>query len=304
MLGPGVEHLVGDCHDAALVRQRAAELHPVAVGAQRADVDGREVRRLRPVGGETGRDETVEQAVALGFEVGGDARVELVGQPQADRDRRLERGGVDIGQELLRGSRRGDHRCRPARPADLPAGRVEGLAARRDGHGPIGHPRQRRHRDMRRTREHEMLVHLVGHHEQIVIDRQLGDERQLVAREHLAGRVVRCVQQDQLRPRRDRCRAARRDRTRSRRRSVRATQGVRWHRRARCTPGSCRTSARTRRPRRRCRACRAVPPPALRSRRPSRALRCRDRARARRSDAGARRSPIGAPGCPVRAGTG
>ncbi len=49
-----------------------------------------------------------------------------------------------------------------------------------------------------------MLVHLVGHHEQIVLDRQLGDERQLVAREHLAGRVVRRVQQDQLRPLRDR----------------------------------------------------------------------------------------------------
>ena len=47
--------------------------------------------------------------------------------------------------------------------------------------------------------EDEVLVDLVGHHDHVVLDRQVGDHLQLVAGEHGAGRVVRGVEQDQLR---------------------------------------------------------------------------------------------------------
>ena len=46
--------------------------------------------------------------------------------------------------------------------------------------------------------EHQMLVDLVGHHQNIVLLGDLGDELQFVAGEHLAGRVVRRVEQDQF----------------------------------------------------------------------------------------------------------
>ena len=45
--------------------------------------------------------------------------------------------------------------------------------------------------------EHEVLVDLVGDDDQVVVDGQLGDLRQLAGVEHLAGRVVRRVEQDQ-----------------------------------------------------------------------------------------------------------
>ncbi len=50
--------------------------------------------------------------------------------------------------------------------------------------------------------EHEVLVHLVGDHDEVVLDRDVGDHGQLVGIEDLAGRVVRRVEHDQLRARR------------------------------------------------------------------------------------------------------
>src|SRR5690606_28564174 len=43
----------------------------------------------------------------------------------------------------------------------------------------------------------QVLVDLVGHHDQVVLAGDLGDRGQLGAREHRAGRIVRGVQQDQ-----------------------------------------------------------------------------------------------------------
>ena len=48
-----------------------------------------------------------------------------------------------------------------------------------------------------------MLVHLVGDGNQVVFDDNIGDQLQLVAGEHLAGRIVRRIEEDQLGARRD-----------------------------------------------------------------------------------------------------
>ena len=49
---------------------------------------------------------------------------------------------------------------------------------------------------MAMTVEGDVLVDLVGDREEVVRPAHLGDERQLVAVEHLAGRVVRSVDDD------------------------------------------------------------------------------------------------------------
>ena len=116
VLGSGVEDLVGHGDDAAALGQRPAERHAVAVGLHRADVDGREVRRLGDVGREAGGPQAGDEVVALGGQVGGDAGVEVVAEVEADGDGRLERGAVDVGEELLGRAGRGDER-RPGRTA-------------------------------------------------------------------------------------------------------------------------------------------------------------------------------------------
>ncbi|CAB4884834.1 unannotated protein [freshwater metagenome] len=51
----------------------------------------------------------------------------------------------------------------------------------------------------------KVLVDLVGDHDEIVLDGDVGDALQFAAGEHLAGGVVRRVEQDQLGARGDRC---------------------------------------------------------------------------------------------------
>ena len=51
--------------------------------------------------------------------------------------------------------------------------------------------------------EGEVLVDLVGDHDEVVLDRHVGDRLQLLAGEHRAGRVVGRVEQDEARARTD-----------------------------------------------------------------------------------------------------
>jgi hypothetical protein len=52
--------------------------------------------------------------------------------------------------------------------------------------------------------EDQVLVDLVGHHDQVVLTRNGGDILELGTREDGAGRVVRTVEQEQPRARTDR----------------------------------------------------------------------------------------------------
>jgi hypothetical protein len=54
------------------------------------------------------------------------------------------------------------------------------------------------------TVEREVLVHLVRDDDQVVLECDVGDELELLAAEDLARRIVRCVDEQQLRLRRDR----------------------------------------------------------------------------------------------------
>ena len=186
------------------MRQLLAERHAVTVGAHRGDVDGREVGGLARVDGEPGLPEPEGQGVTSVLQTSGEIGEVVVAEAQPGCDRRLEGRPVHIRQELL-----GLHGCphqrlRPADPADLPSGGAERLAAARDGQRAFPHPRQVRHRDVLATVEDEVLVDLVGHHQQVVLERDLGDGEHLGVGEHLPGRVVRGVQQDEARARGDR----------------------------------------------------------------------------------------------------
>ena len=74
-----------------------------------------------------------------------------------------------------------------------------------DRDGPLGHPGEARERDVL-TLEHDVLVDVVGEGERVELDAQAGDQIELGAREHLAGRVVRRVDDDRPGPRAE-CRA-------------------------------------------------------------------------------------------------
>ena len=123
-----------------------------------------------------------------------------VRQRQRHRDGRLQRGGVDEGEELLHPQHRRDQRppgrspsrpsspyrrrsCRPRRSAaSAPASRA-GVASGTCAASRVG--------------EDQVLVHLVGDRVRVELLAQLGDQRQLVGGEDLAGRVVRRVEQHQ-----------------------------------------------------------------------------------------------------------
>ena len=102
---------------AAALRERAAELEAV-VAADRADVDGGEVGALRARTPRSRRRAARRRAGrAWPAASSPELRVEVVAQPEAHRDRGLERRAVHVGEELLGGA----HRGRPAPRARTPS---------------------------------------------------------------------------------------------------------------------------------------------------------------------------------------
>ena len=122
----------------------------------------------------------------------------LVGHRHAHRRGVLERRAAGEGQELLDRAHARDQVRRPAGPADLPAGQGMRLAQRRGGHRALGHPGQRGQGHVRAVVD-QVLVHLVGHRDQVVAAADRGQQLQLVALEHPPGGVVRRVQHQHAR---------------------------------------------------------------------------------------------------------
>ena len=86
----------------------------------------------------------------------------------------------------------------PHDPADLPAGEAERLAGRADRERALGHAGERAQRSVLAV-EHEVLVDLVGDRDEVVLDAHACDRLELVGGEHLAGGVVRRVEEEQPR---------------------------------------------------------------------------------------------------------
>ena len=86
-------------------------------------------------------------------------------------------------------------------PADPPPGHGVGLRQRADRDGPVLEPGHRARRHVAEPVVRDVLVDLVGEHDRVPALAQLGDHLELVAREHLAGRVVRRVDHDAARAR-------------------------------------------------------------------------------------------------------
>ena len=133
------------------------------------------------------------EPVALALQRAGQRARLLVGHRHAHGRGVLERRAAGEGQELLDRAHARDQLRRPAGPADLPAGQGVRLAQRRRGHGALGHPGQRGQGHVRAVVD-QVLVHLVGHGDQVVAAADRGQQLQLVALEHPPGGVVRRVQ--------------------------------------------------------------------------------------------------------------
>ena len=83
--------------------------------------------------------------------------------------------------------------------ADPPARDAERLRGATDGDGAIGHPRQRRDRDVL-TLVVDVLVDLVGDGEGVVALAELRDRGELGARKHPARGIVRRAHDDRASP--------------------------------------------------------------------------------------------------------
>ena len=87
--------------------------------------------------------------------------------------------------------------------AEPPAGDAEGLGQAADGDGAVVHARERGHRDVLVGVVEDVLVDLVGDAERVELLAEPGDQLQLGAAEHLAAGIVRRVDDDRARPRRE-----------------------------------------------------------------------------------------------------
>ena len=135
----------------------------------------------------------------------------------------------------------------PGRPSDLPAGERERLAAGPDGDGALPHARQGRDRHMRVAVEPEVLVRLVGQHQQVVLDgdraTSASSSRVKTTPVGLCGELIRISRVRGVTAARSAPRSGRRSGPTSAR--PRDGRGP-----ARCRPRRCRTTARRRAPRR------------------------------------------------------
>ena len=118
-------------------------------------------------------------------------------------DCRLERAAGDVAEVLLGRPNPGHQFGGPAGPADLPPGAVEHLGRAGDGHGALGHARIGGGRQVPAAVEGQVLVDLVGDHQQVGLDRQRGQPAQFLLGEDHPGRVVRGVDDDRPGARRD-----------------------------------------------------------------------------------------------------
>src|SRR5690349_17330528 len=184
-----------DGDHARAVGQGPAELHAVGV-AQGLYVSGDEVGALRLVDLEADLAQPGAEQVALGHQVAAEPGIVLVRQGERLGHRVLERAAADEREELLGRLHRGHQLGRGLDPADLPAGEGERLTRRTDRHGALAHPGELDDRHVLAV-EDEVLVDLVGDHEQVALDGQSRDGGEFVAGEHRAGGVVRAVEQDE-----------------------------------------------------------------------------------------------------------
>ncbi len=84
-------------------------------------------------------------------------------------------------------------------PPDPPPGHGVRLRQRADRDGPVLEAGDRAGRNVAEPVVRDVLVDLVGEHDRVPALAQFGDHLELVAREHLAGRVVRRVDHDAAR---------------------------------------------------------------------------------------------------------
>ena len=98
----------------------------------------------------------------------------------------LQRSGSPDGEEVVDLAARLDHPCRREDVADAPAGDGVGLGERVAHHGALPHARQRCEVGVVERLVDDVLVHLVGDDEGVVLLHDPGYLQELIAREHPA----------------------------------------------------------------------------------------------------------------------
>ena len=156
-----------------------------------------EVRSLGKIHVQAGRTQTLGEDVALAGQRRGRVREKFVVHAQPGGNGSLERGAGGVAQELLHGPGSGHEFRRAGQPADLPTREGERLPGGRDGERSLGGTGQRCHGYVPGTKR-QVLIHLIGEDDGVVLDGQAHHFAQHLHREHGAGRVVRIVDDDHL----------------------------------------------------------------------------------------------------------
>ncbi len=137
------------------------------------------------------------QQIPPGGEGGAELREVLIGQGQTFGNRPLERSARDVGQVLPDNLDGIDESAWTGRPANLPAREREGLATRPNSDGPLPHSGEGRDRNVFVVVEPQVLVCLIGDHEEVVLAGDPSHGLEFGPGENDARRIVRGVQQQQ-----------------------------------------------------------------------------------------------------------
>src|SRR3989442_1018530 len=192
-----VERGAGDDRDP----QPFDEVHrerPIVVEGEAFEVGHHIVGPSRGLAVETGVPQALDEDVPFRLIRAGQLRVVRFRKAQGGHSSDLKRMGRADGQEVVGPAHRIRERLRRDGPADPPSGRAVGLREAVDRDRPVGHVADRRKRNVARAVEDDVLVDLVRHRDDVVIGAEVRDRPELIAREHLTGRVVRRVQDEDL----------------------------------------------------------------------------------------------------------
>ena len=196
------ETAAGDGGHTDLFHQELRERHVIL--GELADLRHDVVGTGRDDGPEPGLAQDVQHAIPLALVECRQIDIVLAAHAEGGHRSLLQRrGGADRQKVMRPPDPIGDVEILADGPPHTPAGDAVGLADAIDGDGAFRHPRERRDADVLAAVVQQVLIHLVGDRDDVVLPALLGHELQLRAAEDLAGGVVGSVDDDRFGLRRE-----------------------------------------------------------------------------------------------------
>ena len=172
---------------------------PIVFEGKASEVRHHVIRSLRRMAIEPRVLEAPDEKVPFLLVHRGQIPVVGLGEAEGHGRRDLQRMGRSNGQEVVGPAHRMGEGLRCNGPSDPPAGRAVRLRESVDRDRPIRHVPDRRQGDVLRAIEDDVLVDLVRHRDGVVVGTEIGDQFEFLAAEDFPRRIVRRVQDQDLR---------------------------------------------------------------------------------------------------------